>query len=44
MDELDNSSFTIAARTEKLVNNNAKRIGVKGNYFNAGVLCIDMNK
>ena len=45
MDELDNSSFTIAARTEKLANdNNAKRIGVKGNYFNAGVLCIDMNK
>ena len=29
MDELDNSSFTIAARTEKLANdNNAKRIGV----------------
>ena len=41
MDQLDNSRFYIAARTEKLANdNNAKRLGVKGNYFNAGVLVL----
>jgi len=45
MEQLVKSNYTIAARTEEILGDkNVRRLALNGNYFNAGVLCIDMKK
>ena len=45
IEQLENSNYVLGAHTEKQTSQEVfDRLGVKSNYFNAGVMVIDLKK